>query len=109
MAVYADIHIKVDPEVKSTSEKILGEIGISMSDLINMTLREMNRRGRIPFQPQVGRGMPANMRVGTRAELETLLDECADYGADDYIDADEFWADFRKTPTGAQIGKLAHA
>ena len=32
----ADIHVKIDPKIKKDSEKVLKEIGISMSDLINI-------------------------------------------------------------------------
>ena len=39
----ADIHIKVDPAVKREAEKNLKSYGISMSDLINVTLRGFNR------------------------------------------------------------------
>ena len=43
----ADIHVKIDPKVKKDSEKILKEIGISMSDLINITLRKVIREKRV--------------------------------------------------------------
>lgn len=68
---YADIHIKVNPEVKEQSEEILQQIGISMSDLINMTLRRVIYERDIPFNTSVG--LPSDLTINTKEEMLELL------------------------------------
>lgn len=81
MAV-TDMHIKIDTDVKNESEKILKKIGISMSDLINMTLRRVVYERRVPFDTQVpGDGLPENMQIETREQLESFLQKR--FGEDD--------------------------
>ena len=93
---YADIHVKVDSEVKEESEKILAQIGISMSDLINMTLRRVNYVRDIPFNTSVG--LPREMIVETKEDLERILDEAANTDESKCVPADEAWAEIdRKT------------
>lgn len=46
----AQISLCVDDEVKSTAEKNLKEIGLSMSAAINIFLRKVARENRIPFE-----------------------------------------------------------
>lgn len=79
----ARIQVRVDQDVKEQSEEILGKIGISMSDLINMTLRRVIYERRIPFDTAVENGadnldlkidyndpnLPECMRIRTEEEL----------------------------------------
>lgn len=75
-AAQADIHVKVDPKVKAESEVVLKQIGISISDLVNMTLRCVIRERRIPFDTQVKTSdLPRCMNIRTEAELEEYLAE----------------------------------
>lgn len=69
-----DIHVRVDSGVKSESEKILKEIGITISDLVNMTLRKTVRERGIPFEAKLSE-MPQNMRVETKDDIIRLIDE----------------------------------
>ena len=72
----ADIHVKVDRNIKTESEEVLRKIGISFSDLFNMTLRRVIYERRIPFDTRVSRtDLPENMRVESRADLEALLEK----------------------------------
>lgn len=79
-AAQADIHVKVDPKVKAESEVVLKQIGISISDLINMTLRCVIRERRIPFDTQVKTSdLPRCMNIRTEAELEEYLVDAMEY------------------------------
>lgn len=79
-AAQADIHVKVDPKVKAESEIVLKQIGISISDLINMTLRCVIRERRIPFDTQVKTSdLPRCMNIRTEAELEEYLVDAMEY------------------------------
>jgi len=44
------MHIRVDPEIKASVEPILAAIGLSFSDVFNLTLRQIYLKRRIPFE-----------------------------------------------------------
>ena len=70
----ADIHFKVDRGIKVESEEVLKKIGISFSDLFNMTLRRVVYERRIPFDTRVDQVMPpVSMQVDTKADMEARL------------------------------------
>ena len=46
----AQINLHVDDDVKYNAEKILNDIGLSMSDAINIFLKTIIRENRIPFE-----------------------------------------------------------
>ena len=49
----ATINVRVDEKVKAKAEKILGKIGISMSDTISMLLHQIALQKGIPFEVKV--------------------------------------------------------
>ena len=44
------MHIRVNPEIKAQVEPILDAIGLSFSDVFNLTLRQIYLKRRIPFE-----------------------------------------------------------
>ena len=44
------VHIRVNPEIKAKVEPILSAIGLSFSDVFNLTLRQIYLKRRIPFE-----------------------------------------------------------
>jgi len=44
------MHIRVNPEIKSKVEPILAAIGLSFSDVFNLTLNQIYLKRRIPFE-----------------------------------------------------------
>ena len=44
------MHIRVNPEIKTSVEPILAAIGLSFSDVFNLTLRQIYLKRRIPFE-----------------------------------------------------------
>jgi len=44
------MHIMVNPEIKASVEPILDAIGLSFSDVFNLTLRQIYLKRRIPFE-----------------------------------------------------------
>ncbi len=48
--IMAQISLRVDDEIKHKAEKILDEIGLSMSTAINIFLKTVVRENRIPFE-----------------------------------------------------------
>ncbi len=94
---YADIHVKVNKDVKEESEKILNSIGISMSDLINMTLRRVVYERQIPFSTRLERdGAPEDLIVNTREELDALLDKVSAQDESEMLSSDAMWGSMHK-------------
>ena len=44
------MHIRVNPEIKANVEPILSAIGLSFSDVFNLTLRQIYLKRKIPFE-----------------------------------------------------------
>ena len=44
------MHIRVNPEIKANVEPILATIGLSFSDVFNLTLHQIYLKRRIPFE-----------------------------------------------------------
>ena len=72
----ANIHVKVNSDIKAETEEVLDKIGISMSDLFNMTMRRVIIERRIPFDTTVPDvEMPAEMSVDSIDEWKKLIAE----------------------------------
>lgn len=48
------VSIRLDTELKKSSEAMLSEMGLSLSTLVSMLLRQMQRDRCIPFQVSLG-------------------------------------------------------
>ena len=68
----ADIHVKIDPLVKKKAEKKFKEIGITMSDFINLELRRIIREDK-PAAEIVDEALPDNLRISSVDDLVALL------------------------------------
>lgn len=91
MAV-ATIHVRVKPEVKAGSEKILEKIGISMSDFVNMSLRRLMFEEQIPFSTRISDvRIPENMRVENKEHMIKLMKEAVDNDNGNYYTMDEIF------------------
>jgi addiction module RelB/DinJ family antitoxin len=44
------MHIRVNPEIKAKAEPILAAIGLSFSDVFNLTLNQICLKRKIPFE-----------------------------------------------------------
>lgn len=68
----ADIHVKIDPLVKKKAEKKFKEIGITMSDFINLELRRIIREDKAAAEI-VDEALPDNLRISSVDDLVALL------------------------------------
>lgn len=50
MAKTANINIRIDPETKSSAEKLFASFGITVTDAINIFLRKSIMEGGLPFE-----------------------------------------------------------
>ena len=49
MAKTASLNIRIDPETKAGAEKLFGSFGITVTDAVNMFLRQSLMMGGLPF------------------------------------------------------------
>lgn len=50
MAKTANINIRIDPEIKSSAEKLFSSFGITVTDAINIFLHKSIMEGGLPFE-----------------------------------------------------------
>lgn len=65
MAKTANINVRIDPETKSSAEKLFSSFGITVTDAINIFLRKSIMEGGLPFevkQPHYNAETEAAMR-----------------------------------------------
>lgn len=72
------LNLRVNPDTKENAEKVLTELGISMSAAVNMFLNQISLTGGIPFAVTLPKEY--NMFENMQAErLNKYADACAEY------------------------------
>lgn len=71
----ADIHIKIDPRVKSEAEKNFEKCGTTMSRFINDVLRSFNRDFKQNNREIEKYTVPENIRIESRKQLVHILEK----------------------------------
>lgn len=71
----ADIHIKIDPQVKREAEKNFAQCGTTMSRFINDVLRSFNRDFKENRTEIEKYSVPENLRIETREQLVNILEK----------------------------------
>jgi addiction module RelB/DinJ family antitoxin len=66
------LHIRVNGAVKSTAEKTLDMLGLSISEAVNMLLHQINLVGGLPFDVRVPQA-PESVTFNSREELYEKL------------------------------------
>ena len=69
------INIKIDKNDKEQAMKILDKLGVSMSGLINMTIKQLIMRGKIPFEVAIPKEEYELYQYFTSEELEKTAKE----------------------------------
>jgi len=91
------MHIRVDPEIKKSVEPILTAIGLSFSDVFNLTLRQIYLKRKIPFELSsiqlTENGYTPEFEAGILAEAERCYAAVANGTAKLYKNAEELFAD----------------
>ena len=72
MARSANLHIRVEPDIKTSAEKLFAHWGITVSDAVNMFLHESLMAGGLPFEMRQRR---------YNAETEAAMQEVQDIAA----------------------------
>jgi DNA-damage-inducible protein J len=55
MAKTASLNIRIDPETKSSAERLFSQFGITVTDAVNMFLRQSLMSGGLPFELKLPR------------------------------------------------------
>jgi len=70
------MYIRVNPEIKANVEPILAAIGLSFSDVFNLTLRQIYLKRKIPFELSDLQLTENGYTVELEAEILAQSDEC---------------------------------
>ena len=70
------MHIRVNPEIKANVEPILAAIGLSFSDVFNLTLNQIYLKRRIPFELSSTRLTENGYTPEFEAEIIASAEEC---------------------------------
>jgi addiction module RelB/DinJ family antitoxin len=94
------MQIRVDPEIKAEVEPILSAIGLSFSDVFNLTLRQIYLKRKIPFDLSsvelTENGYTPEFEAAILAESEKLYAAIADGTAKPYRNTAEMFAEWDK-------------
>ena len=87
------INVQVDTKTKQEATKILNEIGISMSTLINATLKQVVINKGIPFELTL-KSKPSESMIRALQEAYAIAENPEEYKS--YDDVDEMFEDILK-------------
>ncbi|MCL2338297.1 MAG: type II toxin-antitoxin system RelB/DinJ family antitoxin [Firmicutes bacterium] len=65
----AQVSVRMDDSVKQKAEAIFSELGLNMSSAINIFLKQVIRRGGLPFEMTI----EASHTAGRQSSLDSLL------------------------------------
>lgn len=71
------ISVQIDKEDKERATEILQKLGVSMSGLINMTIKQLIMRGSIPFEVSIPKEEYDLYQYFTKEELDKTAQELA--------------------------------
>ncbi|MCL2024745.1 MAG: type II toxin-antitoxin system RelB/DinJ family antitoxin [Coriobacteriia bacterium] len=97
MAKTANVFARVEPEVKMQAENVLAELGIPMSNAINLYLRQIVLRRGIPFETKLPALKPVALGALSEEEVDAMLEEAvAQIKAGRVRPMEEVHADFQR-------------
>ena len=69
----AVLNLRIEPEVKADAEELFGSFGLTVTDAVNVFLRQSLMRGGFPFE--IVRYKPNSVTQAAIAEAERLLSD----------------------------------
>ena len=70
MVKTANLYTRIEPDLKSEAESILGDLGIPVSNAINMFYRQIVIHRGLPFEVRLSRRPIMNCALLTAAEID---------------------------------------
>ena len=86
MAKTKSVFIRIEPEVKEQAEFILEQLGIPMSNAVNMFLKQVVLQKGIPFELKIPSSRLLNVLDLSESELDAELEK----GYSDYLNNNTF-------------------
>ncbi|MDC3415267.1 type II toxin-antitoxin system RelB/DinJ family antitoxin [Aquibacillus sp. 3ASR75-11] len=84
MAKTTNLYVRLEPELKEQAEAVLGQLGIPLSNAVNIFLKQVVMQRGIPFDVKI----PATKPVGASSLTEEELDAELKKGYVDYVQED---------------------
>lgn len=69
----ANVFARVEPEIKEQAERVLGQLGIPMSNAVGMFLRQVVLQQGIPFEMKLPRETPIAYGALTKEEFDAEI------------------------------------
>lgn len=73
MARTSNIYIRVEPEVKKRAEQVLEQLGIPMSNAVNMFLKQVALQRGIPFEIKLPESVPLSYESLKKEEFDAEI------------------------------------
>ena len=73
MAGTSNVFAHVEPEIKEQAEQVLDQLGISMSNAVDMFLRQVVLRQGIPFEMKLPKRIPLAYSAITKEEFDAEI------------------------------------
>lgn len=78
MARTSNVFARVEPEVKEQAESILEQLGITMSNAVDMFLRQVVLQNGIPFEMKLPKSDPLSYGSLTKEQFDKELQKAID-------------------------------
>ncbi|GHU82593.1 XRE family transcriptional regulator [Clostridia bacterium] len=75
MAKSSSIYTRVEPAVKEQAEQVLSQLGIPMSNAINLFLRQIVLQKGIPFEMKLPQRVPLDSSALTEAQFNAEIEK----------------------------------
>ncbi len=75
MSKTTNINVRLEPELKEQAEFILGQLGIPVSNAVNMFLKQVVMQRGIPFEIKLPENKPVDILELTEDELNLELEK----------------------------------
>lgn len=78
MAKTSNVFARVEPKIKEQAESVLEELGISMSNAVDMFLRQVILHNGIPFEVKIPKSEPLSYSSLTKEQFDKELQKAVD-------------------------------
>ena len=78
MAKTSNVFARVEPEIKEQAEDVLEQLGISMSNAVDMFLRQVVLQNGIPFEVKLPKSEPLSYSSLTKEQFDKAIQKAID-------------------------------
>lgn len=97
MAKTTNLFVRIEPEIKAQAEAILSQLGIPVSNAVNIFLKQVVMQRGLPFDVKLPAAKLPSIVDMTEEELNVELEKgYADFLKGNYKSAEQTFADIRK-------------